>query len=520
MFIGDMVRMNGQRFRKKIALIDEKEKVTFGEVAERVERIIFKLQEKGIKKGDRVAVLLYNGNPYAEIILALLKGGFVLVPINYRLVARELAFILKDSRPGALVLGEEFREAIRTIKSELDFIELYIEVGLKETDHNMTLYEDIIRTPSVTPAPTEIVDKDLAIIMYTSGTTGRPKGVMVSHKNIMAGLLNEVTDLCPAPDDILFNLSPFYHAGGIDPFLVNFYRGGTYITNRQYDTETVLKWIQAEKPTVANLVPAIQNMIMNFPEREKYDLSSLKKIMYGASAMMLAQLKQSMRIFKDCEYFQVGGQTETTAPFTILRPEDHIAEGTPEMTRRLKSAGREVLGCEVRIVDEDGNECPDGIPGEALVRGDCVMEGYWQMPEETKETIRDGWLHTGDICIRDEDGFIYFVDRTKDMINRGGENVYPREIEEVIATHPGVMEVAVIGVPDERLGEEIKAIIVCKPGHQVTEEIINLCKANLARYKKPRSIDFFEELPKNPSGKILKRVLKAQYVTQTGRLSR
>ncbi len=518
MFFGDIVQMNGRRFKNKIALIDEKERVTFGEVADRVERIIFALQKKGIRKGDRVAVLLYNETAYAEIILALFKGGFVLVPVNYRLVARELAFILKDSRPSAFILGEEFLEEVKSIKNELDFIEFYIGIGLKEKNHNMMLYEDIIRAQSVNPAPTEINDRDLAMIMYTSGTTGRPKGVMVSHKNIMAGLLNEVADLCPAPDDILFNLSPFYHAGGIDPFLVNFYRGGTYITNRQYDTETVLQWIEREKPTVANLVPAMQNMIMNFPGREKYDLSSLKRIMYGASAMMLAQLKQSMRIFKDCQYFQVGGQTETTAPFTVLRPEDHIAEGPPEMTRRLKSAGREVPGCEVRIVDEDGNECPDGVPGEALVRGDCVMEGYWQMPEETKETLRDGWLHTGDICIRDKDGFIYFVDRTKDMINRGGENVYPREIEEVIATHSGVLEVAVIGVPDERLGEEIKAIIVCKPGHQVTEkEIINLCKDNLAAYKKPRSIDFFEELPKNPSGKILKRVLKEQYVTQTGR---
>jgi acyl-CoA synthetase (AMP-forming)/AMP-acid ligase II len=299
--------------------------------------------------------------------------------------------------------------------------------------------------------------------------------------------------------------------GGLLTFLSHFYRGCTHVTIKQFHTVEALTWIQREKPTIAHLVPAMQNMIMNHPDQKKYDLSSIRIICYGASAMLVHQLKQSMALFK-CKYFQIGGLTEVTGHLTTLMPEDHIINGPPEIVKRLGSAGRESMGFEVKIVDENGNECPPGVPGEEIAKGDTVMAGYWRMPQETEKTIKDGWLYTADLCVKDEDGYVYYVDRIKDMINRGGENVYPREVEEVIAEHPAVMEVAVIGVADERLGQEIKAIIVLKAGHHITEEeIIEHCRENLAAFKKPRSVDFVDELPKNPTGKILKRVLRESY---------
>jgi long-chain acyl-CoA synthetase len=234
-------------------------------------------------------------------------------------------------------------------------------------------------------------------------------------------------------------------------------------------------------------------------------------MVYGTSPMMVSQLKRSMQIF-GCQFMQCAGLTEASPILTILKPEDHVVEGPEHSIRRLGSAGKEVKLTQVKIVDQEGNEVPPNTPGEEIATGDNVMKGYWKLPEATAETIVDGWLHTGDICLKDDGGYIYYVDRIKDMIVRGGENVYPREIEEVITTHPAVLEVAIIGVPHERLGEEIMAVVVLKKGASVTDkEIVSLCEKNLARYKKPRYVEFVESLPKNPSGKLLKREVRKEY---------
>jgi long-chain acyl-CoA synthetase len=335
---------------------------------------------------------------------------------------------------------------------------------------------------------------------------------MVTQKNLMAAIFNQFSELCPFPDDVLFTLPPVYHLAGLLTYLVHFYKGCTHITIKRFESQSVLEWTEREKPTAIHLVPAMQNIIVNYPDVEKYDLSSIRVLFYGASTMPVAQLKKSMKLFK-CDFYQIAGLTEVTGHLTALRPEDHVIDGPPQQIRRLGSAGREGLGLETRIVDENGNECPPDVPGEEIVRGDSVMAGYWKMPEETRQAIKDGWLYTGDICAKDEDGYIYYVDRSKDMINRGGENVYPREVEEVLCAHPKVFEAAVIGVPDELLGEEVKAVIVSNNGDNITEdEIIDYCRKNLAGFKKPRSVDFVKELPKNPTGKILKRVLREPYM--------
>ncbi len=511
MNLGDIARMNGNRFSKKIANIDEKNRFTFGETNRRVNRIINALRSRGMKKGDRVAALLYNCNEYLELYFACSKSGIILVPINYRLLPNELTYILNDSEPKVLILDHDFIETVNGIRDQLNFIKDFIVVGDQPAGNDFESFDRVIRgLPDDEPAA-EVSDNDIAFIMYTSGTTGYPKGVMVTQKNLMAALFNQFTEVCPSPDEIFFNLPPVYHLAALLTYFVHFYKGCTHIIIKRFDTQAVLEWSERERPTAIHLVPAMQNMIVNFPGVEQYDLSSIRVLFYGASAMPLAQLKQSMDLFK-CNFLQFAGLTEVTGHLSALRPEDHMLEGPPEKVKRLGSAGREGLGLEIRIVDERGNECPPGTPGEEIVRGDSVMAGYWKMPEETRQVIKDGWLYTGDICIKDEDGYIYYVDRSKDMINRGGENVYPREVEEVICAHPKVLEAAVIGIPDERLGEEVKAVIVPKNGNVINEdEVIDFCSKNLAGFKRPRTVDFVKELPKNPTGKILKRVLREPY---------
>ncbi len=507
MILGDIVRMNGRRFAKKIAMIDENSRLTFQEVNNRVNRIIHALHHKGIKEGDRIALLLDNCNTYPELYFSFSKAGFVLVPLNYRLVPNELKYILNDSNPKAFIFGEAFLDKVNSIKNDLDFIREFIVVGNNAPEGTINFEEMISAFPDSEPG-CKASEEDVVFIMYTSGTTGQPKGAMITQKNLMSAVVNQLAEVCPVPDDVLFTLPPFYHMAGLITFLVHFYRGCTHMTISRFDTAEVLEWIDREKPTGIHLVPAMQNMLLNFPGIDKIDLSSIQSIFYGASPMMKAQLRESIKLFK-CNFFQFAGLTEITGHLSCLRPEDHLLEGPPEKVKRLGSAGREGIGLETRIVDIKGNECPPGTPGEQIVRGDSVMAGYWKMPEETEKTIKDGWLYTGDICIKDDKGYIYYVDRHKDMIIRGGENVYPREVEEVISTHPGVMEVAVIGVPDDRLGEMVKAIVVARPGHSVSEDdILGLCNENLASFKRPGSIEFIDELPKNPTGKILKRVLR------------
>jgi len=516
MFLGDIVRKQGVRNADKMALVDENGRLTFSEVNRKVNRIIHALRDKGIQKGDRVAVILYNCNEFIMLYFALAKAGFVIVPINYRLLAKEFLYILKDADPRALIFDQDFLETVGSIRDELSFIRAFVVVGDDSPGSDIYHFEALVKEYPHEEPVVVVSEEDLAIIMYTSGTTGPPKGAMITQKNIVAAIINQYTDVCPRVDDVLITFPPIYHMGGLLTLLTHYYRGCTHLTIKQFDPQKALEWIQRERPTVTHLVPAMQNMIMNHPGVENYDLSCIRVMCYGASPMLISQLKQSMELFK-CKYFQFAGLTEVTGHLTTLPPEDHITAGPPEKVKRLGSAGREVMGLEVRIVDENGCECPPGVSGEEIARGDAIMVGYWNMPDETKKVLKEGWLYTGDVCVKDEGGYVYYVDRIKDMINRGGENVYPREIEEVIAQHPGVMDVAVIGIPDERLGEEIKALIVPKPGHVVSEEeIVDLCKENLAGYKKPRSIDFVDQLPKNPTGKILKRVLREAY-TRAGR---
>lgn len=512
MIIGEIARLNAVRHGNNIAFKDERRALSFDLANRRMNALIRALYGLGIKKGDRIAVLLYNCAEYCELLYGLPKGGFVMVPMNYRLVARELKYILNNSEANTIVYEKEFAETLNEIRSELETVENYILIdpaGVSKSDD--LLYEKMIQNESAEEISAGVTESDVAYILYTSGTTGSPKGAMLTHRNIFTNICNAAIDRKVNPWDKSLAVPPLYHVAAQTEMFVWSFHGCQTITVRKFDAEAVLEAMRIERPNVVQLVPAMQNMVVNHPRVGEYDLSFVELMLYGASSMLLSHLKKSMEVF-GCKFFQTAGMTEASPCLSFLLPEDHILEGPDYLVRRLGSAGREAKLTEIKIVDPDGNECPPDTPGEEIARGDNIMKGYWNNPEETAKALRDGWLCTGDICLKDEGGYIYYVDRIKDMINRGGENVYPREIEEVIAGHPRVLDVAVIAVPDERLQEEIMAVVALNEGPPLDErEIVALCEKKLARFKKPRYVTFLDHLPKTASGKTLKRELREQY---------
>jgi long-chain acyl-CoA synthetase len=511
MLIGELARLNAARYGNKIAFRDANRSITFDQANARINALIRSLRELGLQKGDRVAVLLYNCAIYCELLFGIPKGGFILVPINYRLVGRELTYILNDSESSALIFDPELAETIENIKPDLETVKHFICVGDERDDNGDLSYEKLVTGKVSDEISADVQESDIAFILYTSGTTGFPKGAMLTHKNIFTNICNAALVRAVKPDDKLFNIPPLYHcAAQTEMFVWAMYGCQTY-SIKQFDTLGVLEALRIERPNIVMMVPTMINMVINHPNIEDYDFSFVDLMIYGGSSIRRNHLEKAMNVF-GCKFLQTAGMTEASPCLMFLLPEDHILEGPDHMVKRLGAGGREGKLTEIKIVDENGNECPSGLPGEAVARGDHIMLGYWKKPEETANTIRDGWLHTGDICIKDEDGYIYYVDRIKDMICRGGENVYPREIEEVIATHSKVLEVAVIGVPDSRLEEEIMAVVELKEGETIEErEIVDICRGSLAGYKRPRYVAYIDHMPKTSSGKILKRDLKAHY---------
>jgi long-chain acyl-CoA synthetase len=514
MAIGDILRVNARRFKSKIALRDERRTRTYEQVNRRANAFIRSLMDMDFKKGDHIALLLYNCVEYEELLLALPKAGFIIVTLNYRLIGRELEYIISDSEACALIYDAELNDTVEEIRPSLELVKQYIIVDrLGDSKAEALNYEKLIQSSSDAEISVPVSESDTAFILYTSGTTGLPKGAMLTHKNVMTNLFNILFEFQVNSDDKIFNVPPLYHCAGQNGFMAHFFYGCEIVTIKQFEPELLLETIKTERPNILHLVPAMQNMVIGHPDVGRHDFNFVDLMIYGGSSFMRSQLKQSMDVF-GCKFIQCAGQTEAGPVLTMLRPEDHVVDGPEDMVRRLGSAGKEVKLTEVKIVDQEGNELPPNIPGEEIARGDNVMKGYWKMPEATAETVVDGWLHTGDICLKDEYGYIYYKDRIKDMICRGGENIYPREVEEVIASHPSVREVAVIGIPDDRLQEEVMAVIAPVKGETLSEkDIMRLCEENLARFKKPRYMEFIDELPKNASGKILKRILREKYDT-------
>lgn len=504
--LGDMINDNAKRYPDKTAFVFESRRYTFKQVNERVNRLINALADLGVEKGDRVGILAYNCPQYFEVF-GLAKAGRVCVPLNYRSVGRELVYLINDSESNTLILESEFADVVNSIRHELDGVRNFI--CLDAARENMLSYEQLIsRFPPDEPTD-DVEADDPCVLFYTSGTTGHPKGAIHTNKSLVAEIMLRHSDF--GSDDIALCVMPFFHvAGSATTLFPAFGSGATIVIHRTFDEALVLAAIEREKVTYVGLVPAMVIRLLEHPNLSQYDLSSLRTIMYVGAPMPIEVLRRGIGHFGEI-FTQLFGQTETLN-LAVLDKEEHKLEGSPKEIKKLESAGKPFVEGELRIVDEQGRDVPMGEVGEIVARSDRMMTGYWKMPDQTAETIKDGWLHTGDMGKMDEDGHIYLVDRKKDMIISGGENIYSREVEEVLYMHPAVLEAAVIGVPDEKWGESVKAVVVLKEGAAASEEdIIDFCKGHLASYKKPRSVEFQDSLPKTASGKIKKSEIRERH---------
>jgi long-chain acyl-CoA synthetase len=504
-----MIERSAEYNSERTAFICDGEHLSFREANKQANAFARGLSQLNVNKGDRVAVLLPNCSEFAIVDFALIKGGLVRVPLNSRLAIPEMEYILKDSQASVLVYGFEYKMEVEKLKEKVNLSQ-YICVGDKALLSGDLSYETIIEKTENSSFAKPVTDEDLFQIAYTSGTTGRPKGAVTSVRSRISSLNNVFIDeLQITPNDAMLHVASLSHGGGTK-VLPHFVKGAANIFMKKFTIGEFLDQVEKYKVTTTWLVPTMVSMIVEHPNLQDYDYSSLKTIVYAAAPMPVATLKKAMDIFGNV-FVQVYGLTEAPNPDLVLTKTDHLV-GLYERPAILASAGREVMNVRMRIIDEKGNDVPVGEMGEIIIAGENIMTEYWKLPEATKETIRDGWIYTGDIARKDEDGYIYIVDRRKDMIISGGFNVYPREIEEVLYQHPSILEAAVIGIPDERWGESVKGFVVTREGFQTSEkEVIEYCHKYLAGYKKPKSIEFLSELPKSSNGKILKKVLRDNY---------
>ena len=496
------------------AIVFDDMRLTFGEIAGRVNRLANGLAELGVGAGDRVAVMQVNCNEHVESYFATAKLDAILVPINFRARSEELTFMLNDSGVKAIILGQRYQDMLRSIKPELTTLEH--QITLEAPGEGFVFYDDLLANASDEERFPTADGDDVTIIMFTAGTTGTPKGVMLSHNSFTSYILANVepVDMDTAEKNIL--TVPLHHIAGVQAVMAAVYGGRTLVLQRQFDEEGWMKLVQEEKVNRAMMVPTMLKRLMDRPAFKDYDLSSLQVITYGAAPMPLEVIKKAIVEFPNTRFINAFGQTETASTITMLPPDAHdIHEGDPDYEQKMKrlgSIGKPLPDVEVRIVNEEGNDVALGENGEIVARGDRLMKGYWNREEATKETLRGGWLYTGDLGYWDDEGFIFLSGRAKDFLKRGGEMIAPEEVEQIIMSHPSVDEAAIIGIQDIEWGERVRAIVVRKPGAELTaEEVIEHCRPRMAGFKRPEDVVFIDELPRNPMGKVLKRVLREDY---------
>ncbi|HEX2442077.1 MAG TPA: long-chain fatty acid--CoA ligase [Methylomirabilota bacterium] len=511
MHVGHLLTRAALRFGDRPAWITGDTRVSFRQAEARVNRLAHALLGLGARPGDRIAMLMPNCSHGLETILAPMKAGLAVVPMNARLLPDEHAYMLDDAGARVLVYAEEFRDHLAFVRDRLRTVEHFVCLGQgARGDHD---FEALIgRSPREDPPDVAIEPDAMAWLFYTSGTTGHPKGAMLTHRALLT-MAQQFLVLTPprGPADVVLHAAAITHGSGC--LLFHHLAAGAanaFPLARSFDPPRIFDAIARHRVTTMFLVPTMINTLLNAPERRRYDHGSLHTVIYGGAPMYVEHLEAALGAFGPV-FAQIFGQGEAPMTMTVLPQAEHVL-ADPVARRRLASAGRETPAVRVRIVDDEDQPRPPGELGEIVVRGDIVMKGYWNKPEATAETLRGGWLHTGDVGYLDEDGYLFITDRKKDMIISGGSNIYPREIEEVICRHPGVFEVAVIGIPDAKWGEATKALIVARPGHPLSEgEIVEHCRRHLASYKKPQSVEFLPTLPKNAYGKVLKRELRDRF---------
>ena len=506
--LADIVRTHGVSRASDNSLIEGERTRTWGELYERSIRVANALQAAGVGVQDRVAFLDKNSIEHFEVFYGCALINAVSVDINWRLAPPEVEFIVNDAAAKVLVVHADFWPVIEAIRANLTTTQLIVVIGGTGGDID---YETWVNSGAATDPAVVSASEDVAFQLYSSGTTGRPKGVMLTNNNFFVMLPGARTFWKLSDDMINLVAMPLFHIGGGGWATAGQFVGSSSIIVREMDPNAVIQLIEKHKITHGFLVPAVLQFMLMMPSVKEADFSSLQLMVYGASPISLEVLTNSVETFK-CDFMQVYGLTETTGATTLLPSEDHDPKGPN--AHRLRSCGVPAPGVEIRIIDNStGKELPAREVGEIWCKSPQVMKGYWNNPKATAESITpDGWFKTGDAGYRDEDGYIYIHDRVKDMIVSGGENVYPAEVESALMSHPAIADVAVIGVPHEKWGETVKAIVVKKADVAVTEsEIIEFSKGLLARFKCPTSVDWIDALPRNPSGKILKKDLRAPY---------
>jgi long-chain acyl-CoA synthetase len=487
------------------------EQLTYGQLHERSSRVAQALRACGVGPADRVAFLDKNSPEQAELFLGAAKLNAVPAPVNFRLAPPEVAMVVADTGARVFVVGEEFLPGVEKITGELPDTQIVV-IGRPGRDGGGRPRFDEWRDahPAEDPDVPQAA-ADVAYQLYSSGTTGRPKGVQLTQANLQVGLALYGGLLGLDRDSVNMVAMPLYHIGGGGWLVAGLREGATNVIVRDMVPPAVVDLIERERISHAFIVPAVIQFLLGVPGVDGRDFSALRAILYGASPISETVLAAAIRTFH-CRFVQAYGLTETTGTVVSLPAVDHDPDGPHR--HRLRAVGLPVPGAEVRVVDPaSGEDVEVRQVGEIWIRGPHIMKGYWNMPEATAETILPGgWLRTGDAGYRDEDGYLYVHDRVKDLIVSGGENVYPAEVENVIMSHPGVADVAVIGVPHERWGETPRALVVRVPGGELTAtELIGFCRERLAGFKCPTSVDWIDELPRNPSGKVLKRDLRAPY---------
>jgi acyl-CoA synthetase (AMP-forming)/AMP-acid ligase II len=501
---------------ERTAITFDNRVITFDELTARANRLANALAERGVEAGDRVAVIDVNTPQHLELYFAAARLDAIYMPLNFRDRAEELRFPLEHTAPKVVMVGPRYVPLIEELRPDAVSTDLVLvsegaapESWLSYDDVLASGAEEELRFPKGDPENT-------AVLLFTAGTTGQPKAVMLSHLSFTEFMLTNVEPPDPDVEERTILSLPMHHVAGLQAALASVFGGRSIVMQRQFEAGDWMKLVAGHRVSRALVVPTMLKQVLDHADFQTHDLSSIRVITYGGSSMPPRLIERAISALPDVQFINAFGQTETGSTIAMVPPEDHVLEGDPELVakrrRHLASIGKPLDGVEVRVVDEDGKDAGLNTTGEIVARGPRLMKGYWGQADATAEAIRDGWLYTGDLGYMDEDGYVYLEGRAKDFIKRGGEMVAPEEVENVIHAHAGVAECAVIGLPDEEWGERVVAIVVAEPSATVTEESVKAeCQEHLARFKRPEQVIVVDLLPRNALGKVLKRELRERY---------